>query len=50
MVELCKTDNKCKITYWKERTKTALNGRTPLRWRRSAMDSSAFEEEEKENT
>jgi len=40
-----------KIMYWKGRTKTVMTGRIPFRWRRSALDCSAFEEEEeKENT
>ena len=45
--------NKCKITNWKERSKTELIGRRPLRRRMSALDCSAIwgdddEEEEEE--
>ena len=46
MVELC--TNKCKITSWKERSKTELPGRSPLRRRGSALEWSAIWEEEDE--
>ena len=38
--------DKCKITNWKERSKTELTGRRPLRRRRSVLDWSAIEEKE----
>jgi hypothetical protein len=40
--------NKCKITKWKERSKTELTGRSPLSRRTSAMDCSVIEEEAEE--
>ena len=48
MVELCTDINKCKITNWKNRSKTEWTGRSPLRRGRSALDCSAIEEEEEE--
>jgi hypothetical protein len=39
--------NKCKITNWKERSKTELTGRNLLRRRRSAFECIAFVEERK---
>ena len=42
MVELCTRDiNKCKITNWKKRSKTA-DWENPLRMGRSALDCSAI--------
>jgi hypothetical protein len=38
MVEWCTDINRCKITSWKERSKTELTGRSTLRRRRSALD------------
>jgi hypothetical protein len=40
--------NKCKIKYWKWRSKTELTERIPLRRRRSALDCSAMHKEQKE--
>jgi hypothetical protein len=40
--------NNCKITNLKERSKTELNGRRPLKRRRSALGCSDIEEEEEE--
>jgi hypothetical protein len=40
--------SKCKITHWKERYKTQLTGRSPLRRQRYVLDYSAIEEEEQE--
>jgi hypothetical protein len=36
------------ITNWKERSKTELTGRSPLRKRRSTLDCNAIEKEEEE--
>jgi hypothetical protein len=38
--------NKCKITTWKERSKTQLTGGSPLNKQRPALECSAIKEEE----
>jgi hypothetical protein len=40
--------NGCKIRNWKERSKTELTWRSPLRRRRSALDCRAIEEKAEE--
>jgi hypothetical protein len=40
--------NRRKIKNWKEKQKTELTGRSPVRGRRLALDCSAIEEEDEE--